>query len=188
MDVEFGEKIYNAINKDKGIVFECGANDGTSGSPSEYLSLEKGYKRILADANPYCHKKDKNILHAALSNEVKDVILTIPTWGKFKKCGMGATIEYGKEHWNNRGEFEEVKMQTTTYAILMKELDITHMDVVIWDVEGHEIDCVNGMKGGPMPDCLVVESDRGMELSRAIEDLGYKIVDSHANNWICVWK
>lgn len=185
-DKAFGDKIYNAINMIEGVVFECGANDGHSGSPSEHLENKHGYTRILADANPHCNERNENVIFAALSDCVRNATLTIPLWGRYKNCGMGASIAHGREAWGVGKDFEEITVTTTTYSLLMEKIEVEHVDVVIWDVEGHGYECVKGMEGGPMPKCMVVENDNEDNLKELLKELNYEIVNSHVDNWICI--
>lgn len=97
-------------------------------------------------------------------------------------------------------------VQVTPLPMLLERLAVTRLDLMLLDVEGFELPVIDGMRGGPLPDLLVLEvhpvvlertGESAARYFAAAEALGYECRDLHGaaaepgsrlveNNLVCV--
>ncbi len=156
---EFGTDKYIIenyfLNKNDGIMVEVGAARPDQISTSKAFK-EKGWRCINVEPNPYFaeeHRKIGNeIYEVALSNEAKDnVIFDIcrnPLFKNEKTEGMCWSAIAGKFQYKLPMDWvpytEKVKVKVITLNQLLESLNITQLDFVSIDVEGWELEVMQG--------------------------------------------
>lgn len=102
-------------------------------------------------------------LNIALSNKNDSAIIRvydIDYWGIYN---TNASLNHLPAHQKllsdmSKNKYMEQATKTFTYKKLIDELNITNLDLFILDVEGHEMEVIEGMIGcDVLPDIFVIE-------------------------------
>ena len=157
-------------NKFKGVSIECGAFDGLVDSCTKFFEEIFDWKTINIEPLPLVFKNlEKNRpnsinLEVALSNKEEIAIFKNykhPTLGY--NWGNGS-INHTNEHIKQLDDFcgknnhVELQVKCKTYSQIVKELNITNLDLFVLDVEGNELNVIDGMIGcDVLPDVFVIE-------------------------------
>lgn len=150
------------FNDEKGTSIECGAS---SGGTSTHFFADKGWKCIFIEPSKYAftnllsYLKGDNLLfyNLALSNKTgiatfKDII-SAPGGGN-DNASLQHTDKHMQELLGYGCKFEEYGVITFTYAELIKE----PVDLFVLDVEGFELQVIDGMKDSEfLPKVVCVE-------------------------------
>lgn len=157
-------------NKLDGVMVECGSADGLTESNSKFFE-EIGWKCVNIEPEPNRYKQlvqnrpsSNNLnLNYVLSNiDDKEII-----------------FEVGPIRGNS------CKGITKTFDSLMNQLNISHVDLFVLDVEGHELQVLDGINK-ILPKVLCIEypwEEVGLEkLDKKLENLGYKRLFLSYNN------
>ena len=196
-DYKFNEYLITKFFKNtyNGFFIECGANDGIAGSPCKPFEA-MGWLGINVEANPHCYellKKNRpNCVNycCALGAKEGKMPFYIPEGASRKKMAGGSTLH--KEIHAGR-TLEEKQVDVKTYYNIIKDnIDaFDKIDLFLLDVEGHELEVIEGMKGSKhLPRVFVIEYSKvDMELlnEKLINDMGYKIKGIYKDN-ICYEK
>lgn len=151
--------------KKNGVVVECGADNGTY-MPSTYLENFLGWKFIGFEPVPETYQElIKNRpnglnINSGLSDFTGDTdffICQIP--------GMSG-ISHNQRHidefrrknviFSKDKMFEKIKIKTLTWDDFLEIYNIDHVDLLILDVEGHEINVISGMNKA-LPSVIQIE-------------------------------
>lgn len=146
--------------KKSGYFIECGA--GGSGDSCR-LFEDAGWKGVYIEPSPTMFKQldRENKYNIGLGKEDNKLqiftdIISAPGggWdnGSFKHTESHRKILDGYDCI-----FQQTMVQVITYKSLMKRLGIKKIDLMVLDVEGYEIEVMEGMKGARLPDVLCVE-------------------------------
>jgi len=141
--MELKDELNKHMNFSNGVYIECGANDGIR--QSNTLILEnRGWSGILIEASPSAFKKcrrnrskDKNLIlnYALVSFDYDSGFIK----GDFDGNCMGSV----NGNRLNRSPFLEVR--AITVDSMLKEYDISNVDLFVLDVEGYELNVLKGI-------------------------------------------
>ena len=153
-----------------GISIECGAFDGVTDSCTKFFEDNYQWKTINIEPGPKIFKnlqknRPKSInLEIALSNK-EDINIfknyKHPTlgynWGNGSLSHTDTHEKYLKDLCG-KNNYVELSVKTKTYKQIINELKLTHIDLFVLDVEGHELNVIEGMIGcDVLPDVFVIE-------------------------------
>lgn len=175
---------YPALHKHNGVVIEAGASDGYHEYNSEIFYKHRNWTSINIEPDPLYFKSlcrhrpetDRRInLNLALSDSVGEAeIASVGTKG-------WSTVEPNiLESLKNSGQIDGYlthKIKTTTYSKLINDLKLTSVDLLILDVEGHELSVIKGMEQTEiLPEVIMIEWDKCPleKISEALSRLKYK--------------
>lgn len=179
----------------RGIFVECGAFDGTTESSCRFFEESLGWTGWNLEPVEHlftslCRNRPRSRnLKLGLSNacgESRFTLAVSPTFGR--DCNNGS-IRHAESHERALRDagftFETLRIDTVTWSALVAAERMTHVDLLVLDVEGHEIEVLEGMKGClVLPDVLCIEFGHlGIDRIRvALAELGYSYdITSHAN-------
>ena len=166
IDIILDKFVFNG--KIGGTYLECGANDGKTDSISYYFENKGLWSGYLIEPQAELMNKCKQnrsssniFIQKGLGNKNEKKDLTIPIDNL-----DNASLSLSKEHINELHrlgygvEFRKEKIDIISYTSLIKNYNITHLDLAIIDVEGFENKILSSiMKSEVLPDVLVVETD-----------------------------
>ena len=156
-------------NKLNGISIECGAFDGLTENCTKFFEDTLKWKTI--NIEPL-----NNVYEKLISNRPKSVNMNIAlsninsiqnirnySHPHFKYNWGNASIKHSIEHLKyleniSNNTYKDQPIQTITYSKLIEQLNITNLDLFILDVEGHELEVLEGMIDcDVLPDVFVIE-------------------------------
>jgi len=164
-------------DKEHGFFIECGAADGLNLSCCKYFEESKKWKGINVEASPIKFEQlvknrpnsiniNKGLLNKKSTFTFRDDTILDPT----KEPGWGnGSFKHTKNHYlqlNQMGiALKEYPIETITFADLVDEYNIKHIDLFILDVEGVELLVLDGMKESKVkPDYMFIEHEHiGLE-------------------------
>lgn len=185
-------------NKRNGFFIECGAFDGIIESSGKVFEESLGWSCINIEAHPGLFKRlkdnrpDSTNLNYALTSQDKEGILEfygfdfinevdIKKYGPHR--GSGHLSDIPSQHKDTTPSI--YKVEGITYKTLIEKFKVDKVDLFVLDVEGSELDVINGMKGCcVLPDVLCIEYVHvGLDiLNKCMFDLGYKFYSKkHVN-------
>ena len=156
-------------NKQSGISIECGAFDGVTDSCTKFFEDNYNWKTINIEALDIAF--NKLVINRPSSTNINIALSDTAEIKEFKnyrhpqlnyEWGNGSihhTPEHKKYLENLCGDNYEVKrVSCNTYKHIIDTLKITQLDLFVLDVEGHELDVINGMIGcDVLPDVFAIE-------------------------------
>lgn len=160
------DNIFNKYLSDieNGIAIECGAVDGIFQSHTYKLYMTRQWLTYNFEANLltyneliYNRQTDIN-LNLALSNKIEEVEFYIP---KGPKRGFKSSVGSVDEEFilAKKQEFVTQKVNTITFDEFVSKYDVEKIDLMILDVEGHELEVLERFKFTKVkPLYLLVES------------------------------
>jgi FkbM family methyltransferase len=184
-------------DKEKGIFIECGANDGIMHSSclffEETLSWS-GYN-IEADYDLFCRLQDNrpnsvncNLALTDPDSSGRDLNLTkVISNHSNLTTGLSQISMPDQKQTKLSKDFtlEDRSVRGISYCMFCQAYGITGVDLMVLDVEGHELSVIGGMIGSQtLPDVLCVEFPFiGLEkLTTAVKELGYTFHSVSHNN------
>jgi FkbM family methyltransferase len=181
------------INKRNGFFIECGAYDGIVECSCK-LFEDLGWTGLNVEASPRIFQRliqnrpNSRNVNVALSDTIGNQTfhdISSPTGiadgnGSLMHCAehKALLVQQGC------GTFP-VTVAVTTYAQLMKDQNIAHVDLLVLDVEGHELQVLSGMMGCPtLPDVMCIEFPfTGLDnITKKVSELGYRLDFLKHNN------
>lgn len=180
------------LNYEHGVFIECGAFDGVIESSCKFFEeslnwtgfniepVSMIYKK-LCENRPNCVN-----INVALSNSNGTKEFIYADHPNMKLFGNGS-LSHTKKHHNllklDGCKFEKYLVKTITYADLVSQFNINNVDLFVLDVEGHEIEVIEGMKRSVMPKIMCVEHGiKGEEIKKSLSKLGYTLDHVQFNN------
>ncbi|RDI58561.1 FkbM family methyltransferase [Microvirga subterranea] len=178
-----------------GTYIECGAFDGITESSCFVLAESLGWKAINIEASPMVFKKltvnrpNATNLHLALSDRnghVSFLHVHHPTHGV--NFGNGS-VQHQPEHRASLDaegcSYSTHQVRAITYRDLVQNIGLSEIELMVLDIEGHEMAALNGMEGSSvLPEVFCIEFGHiGLErLNSRMRSLGYEFdTISHAN-------
>lgn len=169
---DMDRKLYERYFKDKknGIALECGAVDGIQISSTYFFEESLDWTCVNIEPNPNSYAKlivnrPKSInINLALSDEEVDTNL------------VTSTNFYLRSFLTNKTSKNTVPVRTGTYRKIIDTLPIDHIDLMVLDVEGHEISALKGMIGAKiLPQVLCIEFNHvgKSAIKDIVEKMGY---------------
>jgi len=187
-------------NKKYGVSIECGSFDGVSESSTKFFEDYMNWSTINIEIYPDIFEKLKNNrpnsinLSIGLSDNNDKKIFTHaihPLYGKNFGNGSIEHIEdHKKELIRQNCTFENFYVNCDTYRniidnIMQNEINKDSVDLFVLDVEGYELNVINGMVGSKfLPKILCVEYPLvGLDkLNSMLINLGYTFDTINFNN------
>ena len=153
-----------------GISIECGAFDGITESCTKFFEENYQWKTINIEPGPKIFKNlQKNRpnsinLELALSNNEDIKIFRNYNHPQLGYNWGNGSLSHTDDHREQlsklcgKNNYVELSVKTKTYKQIINELNLTHLDLFVLDVEGHEFDVIEGMIGcDVLPDVFVIE-------------------------------
>ncbi len=162
MDIFYGlneldKKMLKYINYSNGFFIECGANDGIKQSNTYYFEKNLCWKGLLIEPNFLLYQK---CLINRPNSIVENYALVSKNYslstisGNFNcECGLTSMItdksDYFDDHLEkerlNKNKNEIINVNAITINELLLKHKIDNIDFFSLDVEGYEIDVLNGL-------------------------------------------
>lgn len=157
-------------NKYDLLSIECGAFDGLTDSCTKFFEENYNWKTINIEPlqniyNKLIINRPLSInLNIALSNNSDDKIFTNYKHPDLNYEWGNGSLNHTKEHKTYLeelcGKYNYVNtiVKCSTYKKIINDLDIKHVDLFVLDVEGEELNVIDGMIGcNVLPDVFVIE-------------------------------
>lgn len=153
-----------------GVSIECGAFDGITDNCTKFFEENNNWKTINIEPLPHIYDKlivnrpNSINLNIALSNNNKDSIFTNYKHPILSYDWGNGSLTHTNTHTNElqllcgKNNYITQVVKCNTYKDLINKLNIARLDLFILDVEGHEFEVIDGMKGATLfPDIFVIE-------------------------------
>lgn len=183
-------------DKNNGVCIECGALDGVLESSCKFFEEFKGWTCVNVEPAPptyemLCKNRPDSInIMAALSNKSGTATFTHaihPSYGqRFGNGSLAHTKDHKQSLLRDGCKFETYEVETITYQGLLNRSGIKSLDLFVLDVEGHELQVLEGMKNAILlPKIFCIEHGHlGNKLNNHLNELGYKFdMKSHNNSF-----
>jgi len=181
-------------DKRGGFFIEAGATDGLLISSCRFFEESMGWTGINVEPVPLlfrllCQNRPKYInVCCALSDNngravFREALNQQNEW--FGNGSMRHLPEHLEELKQQQCHFEEFEVETKTYISLTENPSIPVPDFMVLDVEGHELNVMDGMKGStklPKIMCVEFRVSKLPEITKKMEDLGYRFDITYHNN------
>lgn len=178
-----------------GVFVECGGFDGVTDSSCKFFEESMGWTGFNLEPVPNLfalleHNRPlARNLQAALSDRTGDAVFTHaihPTLGAlFGNGSLTHATAHREELEQADCSFETLTVATITWRDFIKQEAIETVDLLVLDVEGHELTVLEGMRGSDvLPAVMCVEFGHlGLGTVRtALRELGYEYdIQSHGN-------
>lgn len=175
-----------------GFFVECGACDGVLESSCKFFEETLGWQGMNIEASPpnfrelEANRPNSRNRLLALSNQ--DGIVSFshavhPKHSVFGNGSVGHTEAHRQALMQEGCTFETYDIPSMTWGSLMVKEQLNYVDLLVLDVEGHEMEVIQGMKGSILlPDILCIEVGHlSLEaIRRELKSLGY-IFDTTSN-------
>mgnify|MGYP003334347257 CR=1 FL=1 len=177
-------------------LIECGAFDGEYESSGKFFEETLGWKAVNVEPSPLVfprlirNRPHSININVALSNrngfaEFHDV--HFPGWELCTNGSLNHQPHHREILDQNGCSYETAVVRVITYDALISELGIEAVELMILDVEGHEIEAIEGLERATVrPRVLCIEHGHlGEEpIRRLVEPLGYRFDTSlHVNSY-----
>lgn len=156
-------------NKFNGISIECGAFDGLLENSTKFFEENFNWKTINIEPLNHIYERlvknrpDSLNMNIALSNvngtqQIR--VYSIPEHGIYN---TNASLNHLDSHKQclesiSNNKYVDQNITTITYRELVKQINLTSLDLFVLDVEGHELEVLEGMtECDVLPDVFVIE-------------------------------
>ncbi|MBZ9921394.1 MULTISPECIES: FkbM family methyltransferase [unclassified Mesorhizobium] len=179
----------------KGVFIECGAFDGQTECSCRFFEETMGWQGYNLEPVPWIY--DKLVVNRPNSKNInvgmsdKTGVLNFqsvihPVYGRDTTIGSVDHDPVFKEALIAGGcTFEEIKIRAISWQELISTQKITDVDLMVLDVEGHELSVLSGMRNSPvLPHVMCIEFGHvGFDQLRIVMgELGYQYdIHSFAN-------
>jgi len=188
--------LYDNYFKDKrnGICIECGALDGLLESSCKFFEETMGWTTINVEPVPplyemLCNNRPDSInVRAALSGQsgAAEFMHAIhPSLGRrFGNGSLAHTPTHKQSLIKDGCKFEKYDVDLITYPELLEIAEIKELDLFVLDVEGHELQVLDGMHGSKiLPKVFCIEHGHlGQQIDKYLSKLGYRFDKKSHNN------
>lgn len=179
----------------KGVFVECGAYDGLTECSCKFFEETMGWTGYNFEPVPWIFEKlctnrpiSRN-LNFALSNTIgnaKFKAVDHPLFGVECTNGSLAHTDIHTKWLEDTGcSFVDVEVRLRTWVDFIAEENIKYIDLLVLDVEGHELSVIEGMAGcSVLPDVICIEVGHlsFVDIRNSLVELGYVYdVSSHVN-------
>jgi FkbM family methyltransferase len=157
-------RLEQLLGRDGGVFLEAGAHDGYTQSNTYYLERYRGWSGVLVEPVPELYAKAaerrprSHVAQCALvAPEQAGDTVTIAFGDLMSKVGDDGSHAVGGLR-NAGREGYEVQVPARTLTDVLDEAGVEAVDLMVLDLEGHELDALRGMDFDAHPvDHLVVE-------------------------------
>lgn len=150
----------------KGFFIDCGASDGLLHSCTKFFE-DSGWDGICLEPSPKAFAeliKNRRVtsLNAGLSTKNGKITFTEAVHPVGSNAGFpaGGSVKYPDDLRNFVGsfgyKFSDILIDVIAYDSLIKRFGITHVDLMVIDVEGYELSVIGGMSVC-LPDVICAE-------------------------------
>ena len=186
MDKDIIEKYFNF---DGGFFIEVGGNDGITQSNTAHLEFNKNWKGVLIEAIPYKYdlmvnnRPNSICINGCLSNVDNDIVT-------FNDVNLMSFIENSRkgeindELWITEGEKcqnitrQKYELSTKRLQTIIDEHNIQKIDFFSLDVEGHELNVLQGIDFlRTRPHYILIECTHKEEVFDFMLNNNYECVD-----------
>jgi FkbM family methyltransferase len=161
------ERYYSA-SKNPGVFIECGAFDGLTECSCKFFEETLGWKGYNIEPLPWlydtlCQNRPESInCNYALSthsNKARFQAVDHPEFGL--NCTNGS-LNHCESHKKilkqMKVSFKEVEVQCITWSRFIEEQNIQHIDLMVLDIEGHELEVLKTLnRTMVLPDLFCIE-------------------------------
>ena len=188
--------LEDIVDDEPGVFVEAGAHDGYTQSNTYYLERFLGWQGLLVEAVPELFEKARArrrrsiVTHAALVGPERNGTETMVHFGD-----LASTLgdpRHAAGGLNNAGRNAyEVSVPGRTLSALIDEAALGRPDLIVLDVEGHELDVLRGLDlARHGPEFLMVEMlDMGQQRHRFDEQLGARYEFAEAlSSWDALYR
>lgn len=179
----------------KGFFVECGAFDGLLESSCKFFEETCGWDGLNLEPAPAvferleANRPSSRNLKLALSSSSGTAQFRHAISPLIGEVFGNGSLSHNEEHLKDLKErgctFVDFEVQTITWSELMEREDVPEVDLFVLDVEGHELDVIEGMHGAKtLPKLICVEFGHigFSKLRVALSALGYEYdIHSTAN-------
>ena len=156
-------------NKFNGTSIECGAFDGITENCTKFFEENYNWNTINIEPLPHIFnllKQNRPLstnLEVALSNSDIDKTITVYDIKTYGIYNTNASLNHLPNHKKllenmSNNNYITYNVKCNTYIQIVQQLNITHLDLFVLDVEGHEFEVIDGMIGCDiLPDIFVIE-------------------------------
>jgi len=159
----------------KGVCLECGAVDGVNLSSTKFFEETLGWMAINIEVHPNSFKK-------LITNRPNSININIALSDIKGNAKLVTGVNFFlRAYVTTREKKDGLHIERDTYKNVVDQLPIDHIDLMVLDVEGHEVRALTGMKDSRlMPNILCVEINHSnkIQLKELIESMGYKFDSS----------
>lgn len=160
-------QFIDAFDKNREQVFfiQIGANDGEHDDPLHHFVEESGWSGVLVEPVPYvfkrlqhtyAHRPDLVLVNAAISGHegtatfyfLEESADALPIW--YDQVGS-FSLETILDDWSKkmipdlRDRIRETEVECLTFTSLCAQSDVTRIDVIHIDTEGHDYEILKGL-------------------------------------------
>lgn len=179
----------------EGVFVECGAFDGLTECSCRFFEETMRWKGYNFEPVPWIfetlqqNRPNSTNLNFGLSNEVRKATFHAVNHPSFGLECTNGSLKHTQSHKKILDEIgctlKDVEVKLMTWKYFIEQYNITHVDLFVLDVEGHELSVLKGMENASvMPDIICIEYGHlGLsKVRQAMESLGYVYdITSHAN-------
>lgn len=202
-DPPLDELLYERYFKNNiavvGVGIECGASDGSTESSLRFFEESLGWDVVNVECAPplldkLCKNRplSRNVNYALSSGSgsVGFIHAVSPVYGEIFGNGSLSHADVHRQQLLNDGcSFKEYQVESVTYNQLVAEQGLSDVDLLVLDVEGHELEVLIGMEGSSaFPSVICVEStitDKAA-IRKLLESYGYCFSEDLYNNSVYV--
>jgi len=177
------DELNKYLNITDGVYVECGSNDGVFQTNTIDLEKNKNWSGFLIEASPKSFNdclinrdNDKNIiLNCALVSFDYELDFVE---GDFDGHPMSSV------DGNRLNRNDKIKVKARTFDSILKEYDISKIDLFVIDVEGFELNVLKGIDFNwcaPSYLCIEVYTDDKENIDDFLIEKGYELVSNLTN-------
>lgn len=181
-------------NKKQGTFIECGAFDGLTECCCKFFEEFMEWKGINIEPVPQTF--EKLCINRPNSTNIRGCLSDFAKKAKFSQAvhpSMGnhfgnGSLTHSKDHLNSLKmegcTFQEYEVECFTYKYIIESNNITELDLFVLDVEGHELQVLDGMVGCKiLPKVFCIEHGHLKDkLYEKVKSFGYKLDKTSFNN------
>ena len=174
-----------------GFYIECGANDGVSQNNTLYYNQKYNWKGLLVEANPdiynICKINRPNDIvenYALVSSSYADKTIK----GYFKNISLNGQCIDGNKYSDKTLSTEQItEVNAITLTELLDKHDIKKIDLFSLDVEGYEINVLDGLNFEKYrPKYILIETttceNKREEIENYLSNKKYKFLERLSYN------
>jgi FkbM family methyltransferase len=147
-----------------GTFFEAGAHDGYTQSNTYFLERRRGWSGVLVEAIPELHRKAarrrprSHVVNAALVGPERDGEQVVLDFGDLMSHLQDGSLHAAGGLANAGRAGYTVSVPGRTISSILDEAGIARLDLLVLDIEGHELDALRGLDLDRHPvDLLLIE-------------------------------
>lgn len=179
----------------KGVFVECGAYDGLTECSCKFFEESMGWKGYNLEPVPWIFEKlntnrpNSTNLNFALSNTMGETNFKAVEHPRFGVDCTNGSLSHTERHnqilMDDGCKFIDVPVKLRTWNDFIQQEAIKQVDLLVLDVEGHELFVLEGMKDcSVLPDIICIEVGHldFAVIRQTLKEMGYVYdISSHVN-------